>query len=100
MPEERTSRPDDRPPAGLSAGLLIVAAVIVVHLFFALLIGLGPDEPALADPGPTGPAAACVGDATGAGATGACVAPASPAPSDAVTPSATAEPAAGGRGSY
>jgi len=99
MTEARTSRADDRPPAGLSTGLLIVAAVIVAHLFFALVIGLGGDEPALAEPGTTGPGAACVVGASGdpAEACVPAVEPGAPAPEP---PFDAAEPAPGGRGSY
>ena len=100
MPDARTPRLDDRPPAGLSAGLVIVAAVIAVHLFFALLIGVGGDDRALPD---VGPGAACVGGPGGTGTPGGSGACGTPTPivpgppSD--TPAAT-EPASGGRGSY
>jgi hypothetical protein len=103
MPEARTPRPDDRPPAGLSAGLLIVAAVIVVHLVFALLIGLGTDDPALADPGRAGRSVACQpgpsGEGAATGPSGACVTPAGPTSEVPAEPPAP-EPAIGGRGSY
>jgi hypothetical protein len=102
MPDART-RPDDRPPAGLKAGLLIVGAVLAVHLVFALLIGVGRQDPALAGVGGTGPDVACVDGPSGAGAAGqrgACGTPAPVAPASPSDAPAGAEPATGGRGSY
>jgi hypothetical protein len=104
MPEARTPRPDDRPPAGLWAGLLIVSVVIAVHLFFALVIGLGREEPALADPGATVPSATCVAEADVdppvTGPATPCAAAEEGRGPEPASPTDTPEPAVGGRGSY